>query len=116
MEIPLVISDKKGTVETIECAHNGESSSSTVQGQSDGRAVAQQQHIPGRTHRFKVYKRRWFGLLQLTLLNIIVSWDVSTLETVVLFNATHHGSSHINWSVVVDVFGNLDHLFSILWS
>ena len=27
--------------------------------------------------RYKVYKRRWFGLLQLTLLNIIVSWDVS---------------------------------------
>lgn len=28
---------------------------------------------------YKVYKRRWFGLLQLTLLNIIVSWDVSCL-------------------------------------
>lgn len=26
---------------------------------------------------YKVYKRRWFGLLQLTLLNIIASWDVS---------------------------------------
>lgn len=26
---------------------------------------------------YKVYKRRWFGLAQLTLLNIIVSWDVS---------------------------------------
>lgn len=28
---------------------------------------------------FKVYKRRWFGLVQLVLLNIIVSWDVSVL-------------------------------------
>lgn len=27
------------------------------------------------TH-FRVYKRRWFGLLQLVLLNIVVSWDV----------------------------------------
>lgn len=27
--------------------------------------------------KFKVYKRRWFGLVQLVLLNIIVSWDVS---------------------------------------
>jgi FLVCR family MFS transporter 7 len=27
---------------------------------------------------FKVYKRRWFGLGQLVLLNIVVSWDVST--------------------------------------
>lgn len=26
---------------------------------------------------YKVYKRRWFGLVQLTLLNIIISWDVS---------------------------------------
>ena len=28
---------------------------------------------------YKVYKRRWFGLLQLALLNIIVSWDVSAV-------------------------------------
>jgi hypothetical protein len=26
---------------------------------------------------YKVYKRRWFGLLQLVLLNVVVSWDVS---------------------------------------
>lgn len=25
---------------------------------------------------YKVYKRRWFGLTQLVLLNIVVSWDV----------------------------------------
>ena len=28
---------------------------------------------------YKVYKIRWFGLMQLVLLNIVVSWDVSTL-------------------------------------
>lgn len=27
--------------------------------------------------QFRVYKRRWFGLTQLVLLNIVVSWDVS---------------------------------------
>jgi FLVCR family MFS transporter 7 len=32
------------------------------------------------TH-FKVYKRRWFGLAQLCLLNIVVSWDVSSILT-----------------------------------
>lgn len=85
MEILLDVSDKKGMVETVECAHNGESSSSAVQGQSDGSSVAQEQHMPVRTQHFKVYKRRWFGLLQLTLMNIIVSWDVSTSETAVLF-------------------------------
>jgi FLVCR family MFS transporter 7 len=26
---------------------------------------------------YKVYKRRWFGLAQLVLLNVVVSWDVS---------------------------------------
>jgi FLVCR family MFS transporter 7 len=31
---------------------------------------------------YKVYKRRWFGLVQLVLLNIIVSWDVSRLSKV----------------------------------
>ena len=112
METPLVTNGKKGTVETFEFARNGESSSSTAQGRSNGNVVAQHQHVPGRTLRFKVYKRRWFGLLQLTLLNIIVSWDVSISETTVLFNAT----THTNCSIVVDIFRNLDHRFSILWS
>lgn len=34
---------------------------------------------------FKVYKRRWFGLVQLVLLNIIVSWDVSIARKFHLF-------------------------------
>lgn len=29
---------------------------------------------------YRVYKRRWFGLMQLVLMNIIVSWDVSSLR------------------------------------
>jgi len=37
---------------------------------------------------FKVYKRRWFGLAQLVLLNIVVSWDVG----IALF---HH--SMLSW-------------------
>lgn len=35
-------------------------------------------HGHGDTTVYKVYKRRWFGLVQLVLLNIIVSWDVSS--------------------------------------
>jgi hypothetical protein len=35
---------------------------------------------------FKVYKRRWFGLAQLVLLNVVVSWDVSRLYS-------YHGSA-----------------------
>lgn len=37
------------------------------------------------TH-FKVYKRRWLGLGQLVLLNIVVSWDVSVIS--ILLNQT----------------------------
>lgn len=34
---------------------------------------------------YKVYKRRWFGLIQLVLLNIVVSWDVSTSNSKALY-------------------------------
>jgi hypothetical protein len=36
---------------------------------------------------YRVYKRRWFGLVQLTLMNIIVSWGVSTY---ISLHQTHH--------------------------
>lgn len=43
------------------------------------------------TFRFyKVYKRRWFGLVELTLLNIVVSWDVSGSSTHLLLYKTFH--------------------------
>lgn len=32
----------------------------------------------GEIMEYRTYRRRWFGLVQLTLLNIIVSWDVSS--------------------------------------
>ena len=34
-------------------------------------------HEHGQAPVYRVYKRRWFGLMQLVLMNIIVSWDVS---------------------------------------
>lgn len=37
---------------------------------------------------YKVYKRRWFGLVQLVLLNIIVSWDVSNLHLLPIHDLT----------------------------
>ena len=41
--------------------------------------TAEEQVVNNETE-YKVYKRRWFGLVQLVLLNIIVSWDVSVLN------------------------------------
>jgi hypothetical protein len=42
----------------------------------EGGAAVNGEAAPG-AGTFQVYKRRWFGLFQLALLNIIVSWDVS---------------------------------------
>lgn len=33
----------------------------------------------GVSHEYRTYKRRWFGLVQLTLMNIMVSWNVRLL-------------------------------------
>ncbi|RYP49898.1 hypothetical protein DL768_004434 [Monosporascus sp. mg162] len=48
---------------------------------------------------YKVYKRRWFGLLQLTLLNIVVSWDWITFAPVVQHAAAYYrvSESAVNW-------------------
>ena len=43
---------------------------------------------------YKVYKIRWFGLMQLVLLNIVVSWDVST-------NSLHGRRTTAQWSPTV---------------
>ncbi|KAF8866863.1 MFS general substrate transporter [Acephala macrosclerotiorum] len=50
-------------------------------------------------HVYKVYKRRWFGLVQLALLNIIVSWDwlsfsANSTSTSQYYNVS---PSTINW-------------------
>ncbi len=44
--------------------------------EGDEVALANGQHVV-----YRVYKIRWFGLTQLILLNIIVSWDVSRIVT-----------------------------------
>lgn len=42
-----------------------------------GDAGADASVVNGQVHEYRTYKRRWFGLVQLTLMNIVVSWDVS---------------------------------------
>jgi hypothetical protein len=52
----------------------------TVTGGSSGASAAGQRPegelAVEAPQQYKTYRRRWFGLLQLVLLNIIVSWDV----------------------------------------
>ncbi|KAK5944404.1 hypothetical protein PMZ80_003685 [Knufia obscura] len=49
--------------------------------------------------KFKVYKRRYFGLFQLVLLNIVVSWDWIALAPVSSTAATYFNTTEsvINW-------------------
>ncbi|KAF4312425.1 Major facilitator superfamily domain-containing protein 7 [Botryosphaeria dothidea] len=53
-------------------------------------------HAPG---HYRVYKRRWFGLVQLVLLNIIASWNWLTFAAVSSDSAQYFrvSESTINW-------------------
>lgn len=55
---------------------------------------------------FKVYKRRFFGLAQLVLLNIIISWDWITFAPVSRTSAQffHNKESDINWMSTAFLF------------
>jgi FLVCR family MFS transporter 7 len=64
---------------------------------SSGQPDADEQH-DARTG-YRVYKRRFFGLAQLVLLNIIVSWDWLTFSAVSTTSSEYFGVSEsaINW-------------------
>jgi len=51
------------------------------------------------TQQHRIYKRRWFGLVQLVLLNIVVSWDWLTFAPVSTTSAEYFNVSvtAINW-------------------
>ncbi|CAM1506400.1 Fc.00g060410.m01.CDS01 [Cosmosporella sp. VM-42] len=53
----------------------------------------------GVSTEYRTYKRRWFGLAQLTLMNIIVSWDWLTFAPVSTHAAAYYDvpESTINW-------------------
>jgi FLVCR family MFS transporter 7 len=72
----------KGTTQIEDVYEDAQGSSSHGRDGEEGIPVGGSGRRPkpkktySHTH-FKVYKRRWLGLGQLVLLNIIVSWDVS---------------------------------------
>ena len=81
-------------------------SSNSAQGERDGDAGLREgtgrRTIFGRKKKsysrahFKVYKRRWLGLGQLVLLNIVVSWDVCTLISSSAFTVAFSRRCHPN--------------------
>lgn len=58
-------------------AHHAESSGPSSRAVVDDASTSGEQPIV-----YKVYRIRWFGLMQLVLLNIVVSWDVSTTVSI----------------------------------
>ena len=56
---------------------NGQSSGSQAGGAGEEEAAP----IVGERTEYRVYKIRWFGLAQLILLNIVVSWDVGAIAS-----------------------------------
>jgi hypothetical protein len=46
---------------------------------------------------YKVYKRRFWGLAQLVLLNIVVSWDVCATSRLIHIPTLQIADSHIQW-------------------
>ncbi|KAI0174202.1 major facilitator superfamily domain-containing protein [Pestalotiopsis sp. NC0098] len=50
-------------------------------------------------HEYRVYKKRWFGVAALTLLNIMISWDWLTFSPVSQYAAVYYSvdESVINW-------------------
>jgi hypothetical protein len=72
--------------------------------------IESQLHLVDPTSQYKVYKRRFFGLAVLVLLNIIVSWDVCYKSRRILH--PHFADS----KTVVDLFGRIKHCFPILSS
>ncbi|GAO16337.1 hypothetical protein UVI_02017210 [Ustilaginoidea virens] len=53
----------------------------------------------GSSVEYRTYKRRWFGLVTLALMNIVVSWDWLTFAPVADLSAQYYGvsKSAINW-------------------
>lgn len=58
-------------LQEIDGAEDGRQDSRRVGRRRLGRSKQSHSH-----KHFKVYRRRWVGLAQLVLLNIVVSWDV----------------------------------------
>ncbi|KAF1977609.1 MFS general substrate transporter [Bimuria novae-zelandiae CBS 107.79] len=107
---------------------NGESSSSSAQRGGDGAEPETreggrrwwkrgQRGTYSHTH-FKVYKRRWFGLAQLVLLNIVVSWDWLTFAPVSTTAAEYFNVSEsaINWLSTAFLFAFVAISPAVIWT
>ncbi|KAF6237758.1 hypothetical protein HO173_003959 [Letharia columbiana] len=94
--------------QTRECKHPSQVEERYTDEQSNGQASSSRltaageeevAPINGRHTEYRVYKIRWFGLSQLILLNIVVSWDWLSFSAVANTAADFYSTnpSIINW-------------------
>ncbi|OTA92849.1 hypothetical protein M434DRAFT_396117 [Hypoxylon sp. CO27-5] len=90
---------KGGHLRLASSSDDGDEPNLAATGQSQEVESASIENGDRASITYKVYKRRWFGLVQLTLLNIIVSWDWLTFSPVSQNAAIYYNTSEsaINW-------------------
>ena len=79
----LLHDSKNGSAQDVELQETETMRAGTGAAAPDADQNASTAGNPGAIE-YRVYKRRWFGLVQLALLNIIVSWDVSNDDSLPL--------------------------------
>ncbi|KAI9838287.1 MAG: hypothetical protein M1819_005555 [Sarea resinae] len=72
----------------------------------------------GRLIEYRVYRQRWFGLIQLSLLNIIVSWDWLSFAPVSDISASYFSVSEtaINWLSTAFLFAFCVSSPAVIWT
>ncbi|KAF2465487.1 MFS general substrate transporter [Lindgomyces ingoldianus] len=115
----------EGRVHSHEHVHahtHGPSSAQEQGGDSEGHAEHREH---GRRHHrsyshthFRVYKRRWFGLVQLVLLNIVLSFNWLTFSPVSTTSAVYFGVSEtaINWLSTGFMFAFVVMVPFVIWT
>ncbi|KAH8666694.1 major facilitator superfamily domain-containing protein [Xylariales sp. PMI_506] len=107
----MLIDDKAQTGYALDTMRSGSSGKKeelgdgvaiTAEAASPSVGIADEPGAAAGTHSaedYRTYKRRWFGLIILTLFNIIISWDWLTFSPVSQFAATYYGTDEttINW-------------------
>ena len=85
-------------------SHRAHGTVTEISGPADQRHLDTSRRLNADEHHdastgYRVYKRRFFGLAQLVLLNIIVSWDWLTFSAVSTTSSEYFGVSEsaINW-------------------
>ena len=78
------LSEDKSNVTRVDTRHTDDTEHTGPSSSAAGILGTEDEHahfIDGEGAQYQVYKIRWFGLVQLVLLNIVVSWDVGTFSS-----------------------------------